>query len=134
MIISIEEAHKINDFLDGVFKFKVGDFVQHAALGEFVEDPTGIGCSTRDSKSWTYSLSYNDRIRLQVVERWLQQCHGGVQKHYHLRVVGREGVVDKTTIQVTEQELVLSSPFRAEKTLTVEEIRAYPDKNNDRKK
>jgi hypothetical protein len=130
-MISIGEAQIINDSLDKIFKFKVGDFVQVGALGEYIEKPIWQGYSHKSNKemgedrSWI-NLNFGDpKVIYQVVERLLQQCHGGVQKHYYLRMMMNNGAIERQLLQMTENELVLSAPFRRSKELTKEEVIKY---------
>jgi hypothetical protein len=112
-MISIEEAHELNTFLDKVFKFKVDDIVQPAALGDYAEVVTGMGKTSKDGmQTWSTHLSFRDTLRYHVVERWIQQCHGGIQKHYHCRGVNAQGVIDKALYQFTEGELTIAAPFK----------------------
>jgi len=134
-MISIAEAHEINTFLDTVFKFKVNDFVQTAALGEYVEYADGISRHSNDGgKMWDFSLSFSDTIRYQVVERQLQQCHGGVQRHYVVRGINKNGLIERQGFLFTEDELVLSAPFKCGKGMSEDDILKYVDdqKKKDR--
>lgn len=126
-MIPLEDLKKLQDLLDSLLKFKIGDIVQPAALGDYVAEPCGIGREQKGDAEPTYNLSFHDTIRYQVVERWIQQCYGGIQKHYHLRLVNRDGIVDRQLISLTEDELTLSRPFEHRRFMTADEIRAYPD-------
>ncbi len=99
-MIELPELKRASEFLDTFFKFKIGDIVQPAALGDYLEKPTGIGTSSRDDgKSWTFSLAFCDNFRYQIVERLLQQCHGGIQRHYQIRLIANTGGIEKQLFQ-----------------------------------
>lgn len=80
--------------MDSAFQFRIGEMVApKAVLAAYrVELET---CGTVD-------VSYGHRLAVPhpdvVLERWLQECHGGVQKTYRIRRGG-------STEQVTEFEL-----------------------------
>lgn len=118
--------------LDGVFKYKIGDLLQLSALGEKIDGPTFQGYGSRTDKdkkrnSWL-ELQFSDpKCIYHVVERVLQQCHGGIQRHYMVRQMISNGVVERQLLQLTEDELIPANPFRQPKRLTKTEIIAYTD-------
>src|SRR3990172_3734849 len=110
--ISNERRTTMGDFdllqvLDSVFKFKIGDMVNRVILLEQLEDETrdigSLAVSGYDHKPAPLAAPQGQM----VLERLLQQCHGGVQKHYLV-----SGDVDRHTGLVgaparhTEIELV----------------------------
>lgn len=129
-MIEGKELEALRAAVDAVFKYPINAIVQPAALGDYVEAPTGIHAEKTKDSDWSYALTFSGSrsFRYQIVERLLQQCHGGIQKHYLVRLVTHEGGVDRQLIQLTEDELVLAAPFRRDKGMTADEIRAYPDK------
>jgi hypothetical protein len=131
-MISFEEAKKVEAFMDEIFKFKIGDFLQAAVMGDYVDAVTGISKMKKDAGDWMYSLSYRDGMRYQVFERLLQQCHGGAQKHYVVRIFNRDGATDGKAFHMAEHELVKSGPFHFRDGMTEEEIRSYPDQKGPR--
>ena len=112
-MITPEEYGQLASLMDGVFRFKVGDIVQAAALGDYVEAPAGHSTSTNKPESWyEISISGASNYRYQIIERWLQQCHGGIQKHYHVRLVDNRGLVEGPCRILTQDELTASKPYR----------------------
>lgn len=85
-------------FLDGLFKFKVGDVVRHVVGADF---------DAADS-CWPNNVSAQ---RFIIVERLVQQCPGGIQLHYKLKGGSPEGGVTTNAWDVLEHELVISQPF-----------------------
>lgn len=60
------------------FKFQVGQLVRHKLFG------SGIGV---------------------VLERWIQECHGGTQRFYDLRIQAEDGGIKEGRLRITEMEL-----------------------------
>lgn len=127
-MISVEEAQKIDESLDGIFKFKIGDIVQPKVLGDYAEIVSGWSAESRDGHPedtrWTLNFE-RGAARYQVIERLLQQCHGGVQKHYAVRLVTHDGVVDRQLIQITEDELLPSMPFKRIRGMSLDKVRDW---------
>lgn len=61
------------------FKFKIGDIVQ------FVEQPVEPYAN----------MGKNKKV---VIERIIQECHGGIQRHYRLR--GGDRLIDITEMEI----------------------------------
>jgi hypothetical protein len=102
----MEEAQE-KEVLDQMFKFKVGDIVRHIGMGK-EPDP-----SVRGAELWRYSRQ--DEVRYFILERFVQQCYGGIQKHYKVRMVKQAmAFPDKENTLLLENELQLSEPFKYE--------------------
>lgn len=83
------------------FKFEIGDTVKHVAQGS-CDEKTTIRFSSSE-------------VRYFICERMMQECPGGIQKHYTTRPVLKGGVgKDCRHIQFLEIELVKSEPFKEE--------------------
>lgn len=89
------------NFLDEFFRFKIGEVLDHAS--RTIEGPTYVtslsdkGLTTLHETPWRYM----------VIERLIQQCHGGVQKIYRCRCVqigngklGQPQLVDLTEVDL----------------------------------
>lgn len=115
--------------MDYAFEFKVGDVVQPKALGVYCEKPSGYGTSSREGVSPWYSVTMTNShsVRYQVVERLLQQCHGGIQKLYRLRLVDNRGVMDKGFFDITEPELTASAPYREIRSMSKASLKKWVD-------
>ncbi len=78
--------------IDALFKFKVGQIVQSVFTPDSQEEKEKI--------PWARSFqSY------QIIERLLQECSGGVQKHYLCRGGAADGSLTKDYIRLNELEL-----------------------------
>lgn len=130
-MIGPEELAKLQGYMDDAFAFKIGDTVQAKALGDFVEKPSGHGVATdkrHDPSSWYHiSFSGQSNLRYQIVERMLQQCHGGVQKHYKVSTIDSHGLIESGTRMITEPELTLSRPYRELRSTSKKELQAFVD-------
>ena len=83
------------------FKFELGDTVKHKTQEIDYKDglrwgSTGIEC------------------RYFIIERLLQQCPGGTQRHYLCRAVTKTNVSvsENDSKRLNEIEIVLSEPFK----------------------
>lgn len=77
------------------FKFKIGQFVQH--VGKLTHAKKG-----RDF-GWAIGAA---PVRFLVVERVLQECPGGIQRHYTCRAVFADGHIKDSLFQMNEVELI----------------------------
>jgi hypothetical protein len=99
------EVEQEREVLDQMFKFKVGDVVRHIAQGPELK---GKGHET-----WRYTRS--DDVRYFILERFVQQCYGGIQKHYKVRLVKQAmAFPDKENVLLLENEIQISEPFTVE--------------------
>ncbi len=80
--------------LDEFFKFKVGAVVRHVVCAQVPYD--------------RYSP---EQYRFVVTGRTLEECSGGIQRHYTARSVGRSGGTGVNLVHLHELELVASEPF-----------------------
>lgn len=85
--------------LDQFFKFAVGSFVRLAGASTFKGD---------GPRGW---LRADKEQRMQIIERTLQECPGGMQRHYACRVFSAEGHVVDRIFSFNEIELVQSEAF-----------------------
>jgi hypothetical protein len=95
------------DAMDKMFRFKIGDIVEHIAVP--VPEPKKDGES--EGAAWGREYKRPD-VKYCVLERIVQQCHGGVQRHYQLRIVGtKTGAVPgrESIIQLSEFEVRAAS-------------------------
>lgn len=95
-----EPALNLND----VFKFKIGDVVRHRISGMAEDPPEG-------ERTRYFSSSTDRKTRFIILERILQECHGGIQRNYNCRAVGSEGQMADKCINASELELVACTPF-----------------------
>jgi hypothetical protein len=132
VIISAEELTKLIGYMDDAFAFEIGDIVQPKALGCYTEEPSGWHTTTDASRepneSWhNITLTNSKSHRYQIVERLLQQCHGGVQKHYKVSLVDCNGLIESGTRNITEPELVLSKPFKQIRSMRKKSLQEFVD-------
>lgn len=73
--------------MDSAFKYQIGDLVIPRSILEHWRSETELN---RGVPLTSYDRSAAPQGDL-VVGRWLEECHGGVQKHYRLRRYLREG-------------------------------------------
>lgn len=87
------------------YKFEVGDTVTHvAAVNWEVQEQAKE--KDKDEKGLAgWGRGYFSEQRWFIIERHLQECPGGVQKHYTCRGVSRGGVVTKDYFRFNEIEL-----------------------------
>jgi hypothetical protein len=130
-VIGPEELAKLHSLMDEAFTYKVNDIVQAKALGDFAEKPSGYGTATnsREKPSSWYHIAFSGQsnYRYQIIERWLQQCHGGIQKHYNLRLIDSKGLLDTGIRQVTEDEVSLSAPYREFGSTSKKDLQKFVD-------
>lgn len=130
-MINLEQLAQLQEVMNAAFLFKINDVVQAKILGDFAEKPSGYGSATdsrQDPSSWYHiSFSGQSNYRYQVVERWLQQCHGGIQKHYDLRLVDSHGLIDNVMRRVTEDELQLSAPYKELRSTSKKDLQKFVD-------
>ena len=89
---------KINKLMNEVFQFKIGDLVISKAQKAIALD---------NPKKRDYQNDPQPQV-FEVVERLMQQCHGGVQRHLQLRPSGIdhiENLVSGKLFQLTEPEV-----------------------------
>ena len=84
------------------FKFSIGDTLRPVAAAV----PLKIGTGRR--------LLGGEDVRLFVVGRKLEECPGGVQRHYVCRYHTSTGHFGTTFTEFNEIELVASQPFSAD--------------------
>jgi hypothetical protein len=88
------------------YKFEVGDTVTHAAAASWrAEDQAKKEDGDQEKGLRLWGDSYSPEQRWFIVERHLQECPGGVQKHYTCRGVSRGGSVTKDYFRFNEIEL-----------------------------
>jgi len=78
------------------FKFEIGDVVK-------------LAVSANQSASWMGKTIHRE-LRGLIVERRLEECPGGIQRHYTIRFVRSDGEFSDNT-RHNEIELVASEPF-----------------------
>ncbi len=117
--------------MDRVFRFKINDIVQSKLAPKYEKKPSWSGTHHSEKekvkRSW---LSFDFRsapIKYVVVERIAQQCHGGIQLHYQVRLMNDKGLIERTLLQITEFELELSGPYEQPLSMTKEEAQKYVD-------
>lgn len=99
---------KATAILDGLFRFKIHDLVEH--IGTPIPEPKKEG---EEKGSWSMRIGRNiPDVKLVVVERRLQQCHGGIQRFYDCRMVGDNGVIAERgqLFSLTEGEVRAFAP------------------------
>lgn len=84
------------------FEFKIGSFVR-LAISEKQED-TPVRWPLDGSE-------IHDEERGQIVGRTLEECPGGIQKHYSIRWTSRKGRTIDKIYRHNEIELVASEAF-----------------------
>jgi hypothetical protein len=84
--------------MDYGFKFEIGSFVRH--IGARPSAPAKRGFYYKESEE-----------RMQIVERLLQQCPGGTQRHYKCRLFNASGGFADRENMLNEIELVASAAF-----------------------
>ncbi len=90
---------------DNGFKFSLGATVRHVTAGEPMSEK-------ESQKTWG---NPDREQRWFVLERLLQECPGGIQRHYVCRGVTRNGGITSGSYKFLEQELQESEPFKAKK-------------------
>lgn len=87
------------------FKFDIGQTVEHISSAEWRAEKT-------DSQVEDLVNRWGSRSdqRWFIVERYSQECPGGVQKHYVCRGVGFGSIVTKEYFKFNEIELVAIKP------------------------
>lgn len=93
--------------LDNVFRYKIGDLCMHASMGHIQSVPRDPG--------WPG----DHPPRLMITHRLLEECSGGLQKLYHCRVVGTDGIFNTSLVSFSEVELL---PYPPLKERTTEEL------------
>jgi hypothetical protein len=90
--------------MDQVFKFQIGEAVWPRSMvdGNNLAADLGMSRNAYDR----VEVHYPDIIG----ERFLQQCHGGVQKFYRIRRTTNAG---ELLLNITEFELVSSAEYKA---------------------
>ncbi len=83
------------------FKFAIGSFVRLA-----------ISESQKQSKE-RWGENGHFEMRGQIVNRFLDECPGGIQRHYDIRWTNYNGSFLKNLSRHLEIELVASEPFPA---------------------
>lgn len=61
------------------FRFALGDLVEH------------VGAAPCNAESLVINWGHDQRVKLVIIDRILEQCHGGVQRHYTVRAVTAHG-------------------------------------------
>lgn len=136
-MIELEEFKRLQEFMDAAFSFKVGDIVQPKALGDYSEVVRGYGVETHDDQPENdrFTLNFETQgVRYQIVERLLQQCHGGIQKHYKVRLVSLNGVMERDYFCVTQDELTLSRSFKRIRGMNLDKIESWVAEEKQRRK
>ena len=87
------------------FKFGIGDVVRLA-----------ISANQSESKAKWSGEDVHNELRGQVVSRLLEECPGGIQRHYQIRWVRHEGGITRDIMRHNEVELVASEQFAKNKT------------------
>lgn len=79
--------HEMKQVLDGYFAFKIGDTVRlkGSLAGDLVQSGGAFPFGGRDA-----SPAYVGSTGI-IVERYLQQCHGGLQRSYKVAFVQPDG-------------------------------------------
>ncbi len=90
--------------LDQFFKFSIGSFVR-PSIAELSES----------NETEPFSLSGSDE-RFTIVERRLQECPGGIQKHYVARAGSANGSTAANAVIFNEIELIASDKFPRRET------------------
>lgn len=123
--------------MDDLFRFKIGDTIQHAALGDFIEEPTGTHASRPKGDEWSFGLSFRETVRYYIEERYIIECHGGIQKFYKARAICPDGRIDTSPASnIPEFSAVKAAPFKNIAGKTRKEIIEWLDKErptDDRK-
>lgn len=97
---------ELTEMMDQLCKFKIGDLVSHRAAFKFKPE-------AEDGDIWE-----EETERFFVGGRFVEQCYGGIQAHYHVRPVSRRGAIATQFIRVTEVEIEAAEPFKPRKPRT----------------
>jgi len=99
----------LKEVMDGAFKYKIGDIViSRAAVRAYSLEHKISGKRSRAMFFDRPGVPIGDV----VIERQLQECHGGVQKHYVVRRMSPD-CKTQALMQQIEDELVLYNEVEA---------------------
>lgn len=128
MQITAEEYAKLSDLLNGVFKYQIGEIVQPSIMGDFRVGPSGVQGMMKETnhEDVQWILNFRNNLRFTIVERVLQQCHGGIQKKYWVRPSNSDGGTT-ALLEMSEFELSPSKPFLQKTFRTPEELKKWVD-------
>ncbi len=107
-MIEIQERHaKFAEPLDTLCKFHIGQRVAAMDLMEGMRaelEMNGPTVVVKDTKISRYGGEQAINIPpMTVTSRWVEQCYGGIQVHYSVRVIGRDS---KAEFRLSEYELM----------------------------
>ena len=91
----------MKDLREPLFQFQIGSFVRLAISG----------LQKQSKELW--GEDGHCEVRGQIVSRFLDECPGGSQRHYHIRWAHYDGSFQKVLTRHNEIELVASQAFPA---------------------
>lgn len=100
--------------MDG-FRFKIGDIVRHKAADTM--DASGFESRKDGDAIKKFRWGGSRGTRYIILGRIIEECHGGIQRHYRCRLVSAEGSVPyqaPLVIDFAEFEVEAHEPVKHE--------------------